>query len=179
MASKLIDEKDLFNTARQIAAPEQRLAYLQTACGGDPAAMSRLLELLRVCDQDKGFLEAPGANGATVDEPIREHPGTVIGPYKLLEQIGEGGFGVVFMAEQTVPVRRKVALKVLKPGMDTRHVVARFEAERQALAIMDHPNIAKVLDAGQTSMSLRVSTSRLLRAACSGDMYSGVPISWA
>jgi serine/threonine protein kinase len=150
MASKLIDEKELFNAARQIAAPEQRLAYLQTACGGDPAAMSRLLELLRVCDQDKGFLEAPGANGATVDEPIREHPGTVIGPYKLLEQIGEGGFGVVFMAEQTVPVRRKVALKVLKPGMDTRHVVARFEAERQALAIMDHPNIAKVHDGGAT-----------------------------
>jgi WD40 repeat protein/serine/threonine protein kinase len=88
---------------------------------------------------------------ATVDEqPIRESAGTVIGPYKLLEQIGEGGFGVVFMAEQMQPVRRKVALKVLKPGMDTRQVVARFEAERQALAIMDHPNIAKVHDAGAT-----------------------------
>jgi serine/threonine-protein kinase len=75
----------------------------------------------------------------------------VIGPYKLLEQIGEGGFGVVFMAEQTQPVRRKVALKILNPGMDTRQVVARFEAERQALALMDHPNIAKVLDGGQTA----------------------------
>jgi serine/threonine protein kinase len=84
-------------------------------------------------------------------EPLTERPGTVIGPYKLLEQIGEGGFGVVFMAEQTQPVRRKVALKVLKPGMDTRQVVARFEAERQALALMDHPCIAKVLDGGQTS----------------------------
>src|SRR5262249_5112372 len=87
---------------------------------------------------------------ATVDRPVTEGPGTVIGPYKLLEQIGEGGFGVVFMAEQTEPVRRKVALKVLKPGMDTRQVVARFEAERQALAIMDHPNIARVFDGGAT-----------------------------
>src|SRR5262249_9165470 len=78
-------------------------------------------------------------------------PGTVIGPYKLLEHIGEGGFGVVFLAEQTEPVRRKVALKVLKPGMDTRQIVARFEAERQALAIMDHPNIAKVHDGGATA----------------------------
>ena len=77
-----------------------------------------------------------------------EGPGTVIGPYKLLEQIGEGGMGVVYMAEQTKPVRRKVALKIIKPGMDTRQVIARFEAERQALAMMDHPNIAKVLDAG-------------------------------
>ena len=82
--------------------------------------------------------------------PVRERPGDVIGSYKLLEQIGEGGFGVVFLAEQTEPVRRKVALKVLKPGMDTRQVVARFEAERQALAIMDHPNIAKVFDGGAT-----------------------------
>ena len=81
---------------------------------------------------------------------LSECPGTIIGPYKLLEQIGEGGFGVVFMAEQTQSVRRKVALKVLKPGMDTRQVIARFEAERQALALMDHPNIAKVLDAGET-----------------------------
>src|SRR5262249_7344750 len=87
---------------------------------------------------------------ATVDRPVTEGPGTVIGPYKLLEQIGEGGFGVVYMAEQTQPVRRKVALKVLKPGMDTRHVVARFEAERQALALMDHPNIARVYDGGTT-----------------------------
>jgi serine/threonine-protein kinase len=87
---------------------------------------------------------------AAADEPLTERPGTVIGPYKLLRQIGEGGFGVVFMAEQTQPVRRKVALKVLKPGMDTRQVVARFEAERQALAIMDHPNIAKIHDGGVT-----------------------------
>ena len=82
--------------------------------------------------------------------PIAESAGTVIGPYKLLQQIGEGGMGVVFMAEQTEPVQRTVALKIIKPGMDTRQVIARFEAERQALAMMDHPNIARVLDAGTT-----------------------------
>ncbi len=99
--------------------------------------------------QTNSLLDSPAAAlVATMDEPIPEGPGTVIGPYKLLEQIGEGGFGVVFMAEQQQPVRRKVALKVLKPGMDTHQVVARFEAERQALALMDHPNIAKVFDGG-------------------------------
>ena len=80
--------------------------------------------------------------------PIAERPGTQIGPYKLLEEIGEGGMGVVYMAQQQEPVRRKVALKIIKPGMDTREVIARFEAEEQALAMMDHPNIAQVLDAG-------------------------------
>src|SRR5579859_776600 len=129
MADKPIDEKDVFNSARQIAAPEERLAYLQKACGHAPAAMHRVLELLRVYDQERSFLESsPVAHGATIDEPLAERPGTSIGPYKLLEQIGEGGFGVVFMAEQSQPVRRKVALKVIKPGMDTRQVIARFEA---------------------------------------------------
>jgi tetratricopeptide (TPR) repeat protein/serine/threonine protein kinase len=99
------------------------------------------------------FLQLPAAAPllATVDDPVGERPGADIGPYKLLEQIGEGGFGMVFMAEQQEPIRRRVALKVLKPGMDSKQVLARFEAERQALALMDHPNIARVLDAGQTS----------------------------
>ena len=96
-----------------------------------------------------------------------EGPGTVIGPYKLLEQIGEGGMGVVYMAEQTQPVRRKVALKIIKPGMDTQQVIARFEAERQALAMMDHPNIAKVLDAGATESGRPYFVMELVR---------GVPI---
>src|SRR4029079_2603352 len=106
--------------------------------------------LLEAGDRAGDFLQSPVA-AVTVDhQPLAEPPGTVVGPYKLLEQIGEGGFGVVFMAEQQRPVRRKVALKVLKPGMDTRQVVARFEAERQALALMDHPHIAKVHDGGTT-----------------------------
>ncbi len=90
---------------------------------------------------------------ATLDQPCWERPGTQIGPYKLMELIGEGGMGLVYVAEQTDPIRRKVALKILKPGMDTRQIVARFEAERQALAIMDHPNIAKVFDGGSTGMA--------------------------
>src|SRR5262249_54189431 len=107
--------------------------------------------LLRAFDQADNFLELPApASLPTTDEPAREPPGTVIGPYKLLEQVGEGGMGLVFLAEQAKPVRRKVALKLIKPGMDSRQVLARFEAERQALALMDHPNIAKVLDAGTT-----------------------------
>ena len=106
--------------------------------------------LLRAYENAGSILDRPAAGYAeTVDQkPILETAGTLIGRYKLLQQIGEGGFGVVFMAEQQEPVRRKVALKIIKPGMDTKEVVARFEAERQALALMDHPNIARVLDAG-------------------------------
>jgi WD40 repeat protein/serine/threonine protein kinase len=151
MADKLIDEKEIFNHARQIAALEDRLAYLQRACGHVPEATYRILELLRIYDEEKSFLESPIDYGATIDDPIAERPGTMIGAYKLMEQIGEGGMGLVFVAEQQQPVRRKVALKVIKPGMDTRQVIARFEAERQALALMDHPNIAKVHDGGETA----------------------------
>src|SRR5262249_10622461 len=138
MANEPIDEKAVFNSARCLSSPEERMAYLQKACGEDTQTLRRILDLLRVYDQEKSFLEFPPVVlAATVDEPVTEKPGTVIGPYKLLEQVGEGGFGVVFLAEQTQPVRRRVALKVLKPGLDTRQVVARFEAERQALALMD------------------------------------------
>ena len=112
----------------------------------------RVATLLRMHEESPSFLESPLAGG---DADARrglllELPGTQIGPYKLLEQIGEGGMGVVYVASQKEPLRRKVALKIIKPGMDTREVVARFEAERQALALMDHPNIAKVFDAGAT-----------------------------
>ncbi len=110
----------------------------------------RVEALLHAHEQPDSFLEAPGGNLLhTIDEPaIHERPGTLIGPYKLLELIGEGGMGLVFVAEQQMPVRRRVALKIIKPGMDSRQVIARFEAERQALALMDHPNIAKVHDGG-------------------------------
>jgi WD40 repeat protein/serine/threonine protein kinase len=133
-------------------APDGWPEFLDSACGGDADLRARVEQLLGA-HRAMGSIhvEGPGGPALTIDElTVTERPGTVIGPYKLLEQIGEGGFGVVFLAEQTQPVRRKVALKVLKPGMDTRQVVARFEAERQALAIMDHPNIAKVLDGGAT-----------------------------
>jgi serine/threonine protein kinase len=143
---------EVFLKALELSSSGQREAYLDAACVGDAALRAEVESLLQASARAGGFLECPAANlVATVDEPITEQPGTVIGPYKLLEQIGEGAFGVVFLAEQQQPIRRKVALKILKPGMDTRQVVARFEAERQALALMDHPNIAKVLDAGQTN----------------------------
>jgi serine/threonine protein kinase/Flp pilus assembly protein TadD len=143
--------ESVFAAALQKASPQERAAYLDQACAENPALRGRVEALLKAHDQAGSFLQdQPAGQPQTVDcEPITEGPGTLIGPYKLLEQIGEGGFGVVFMAEQQ-PVRRKVALKVIKPGMDTRQVIARFEAERQALALMDHPHIARVLDAGAT-----------------------------
>jgi serine/threonine protein kinase len=153
MADKPIDEKNIFNRGRQIADPDRRKAYVQEACAHDPVAVQRILELIRAYEQESSFLESsPVVREETIDEPAAERPGTVIGSYKLLQQIGEGGMGTVFMAEQTHPIQRKVALKVIKPGMDSRQVIARFEAERHALALMDHPNIARVLDAGTTEI---------------------------
>src|SRR5437588_6367070 len=144
--------KSIFLHAVEIASASERQAYLAAKCGGDEALRREVEEFLEHHQGMGSFLESPaGAGSATIDEPIREGPDGVIGPYKLLEQIGEGGFGIVFMAEQQEPIRRKVALKVLKPGMDTRQVIARFEAERQALALMDHPSIAKVLEGGETA----------------------------
>jgi tetratricopeptide (TPR) repeat protein/serine/threonine protein kinase len=144
--------KEIFLAAVDKPDPVERDGYLHEVCGQDEELRRRVDALLSKHERAGSFLESPAPSPvATVDEPpVREQPGTVIGPFKLLQQIGEGGFGVVFLADQTQPVRRKVALKVLKPGMDTRQVVARFEAERQALAIMDHPNIAKVFDGGAT-----------------------------
>jgi serine/threonine protein kinase/tetratricopeptide (TPR) repeat protein len=169
MTREPIDEKEVFNSARRLAVLEERVAYLQQVCGHEPKALHRILELLNVYFQESSFLESPAASPCpTIDAPAAtEVPGTMIGPYKLLEQIGEGGMGLVFMAEQTQPVRRRVALKIIKPGMDTRHVVARFEAERQALAIMDHPNIAHVFDAGTTDSGRPYFVMELVR---------GVPI---
>src|SRR5216683_6385850 len=142
--------ESLFAAALAMEAPEERANYLDQACGADHQLRAQVEELLAAYPKVERFLEAPARDPvATVDErPISERPGMVIGPYKLLQQIGEGGMGTVFMAEQTEPVRRMVALKIIKPGMDSSQVIARFEAERQALALMDHPNIAKVLDAG-------------------------------
>jgi serine/threonine protein kinase len=146
-----MNEETLFHVALEKPA-SARAAFLEEACAGDAALRQRVEVLLEAHAHPGSFLQQPcAAVTATIDEPIRERPGTVIGPYKLLQQIGEGGMGTVFMAEQTQPVQRKIALKVIKPGMDSRQVIARFEAERQALAMMDHVNIARVLDAGTTS----------------------------
>jgi tetratricopeptide (TPR) repeat protein len=150
-STSTVKELDIFSAALELPSPEERACYLDQACGDNGELRRRIEELLASHAHAASFMNAPApAQFATVDEPITERPGTVIGPYKLMEQIGEGGMGLVFVAEQQQPVRRKVALKVIKPGMDTRQVIARFEAERQALALMDHPNIAKVLDGGTT-----------------------------
>jgi serine/threonine protein kinase len=151
MGENAMSESGIFKAAVKLP-PERRAAYLDQACGPDEELRRDVNSLLRAHDEAGSFLHDPAAGTpATVDQaPVSEGPGTVVGSYKLLEQIGEGGFGVVFMAEQQRPVRRKVALKILKPGMDTRQVVARFEAERQALALMDHPHIAHVFEGGET-----------------------------
>jgi serine/threonine protein kinase/tetratricopeptide (TPR) repeat protein len=135
----------IFDAALQKGSEGERAAYLEGACGRDADLRNRVETLLRAHADAAGFLQA-----TLTATPAQEGPGTTIGRYKLLQQIGEGGFGVVYMAEQVEPVRRKVALKVIKLGMDTKQVVARFESERQALALMDHPHIARVFDAGAT-----------------------------
>jgi WD40 repeat protein/serine/threonine protein kinase len=144
--------KSIFLAAVEAHAPEQWPAFLDQACSGDARLRAEVERLLRARSELGSFHDARRPDPVTTaGEPVSERPGTVIGPYKVMEQIGEGGMGLVFVAEQQHPVRRKVALKVIKPGMDTRQVVARFEAERQALALMEHPNIAKVFDGGQTA----------------------------
>jgi serine/threonine protein kinase/WD40 repeat protein len=142
---------EMFLKALELESTEERRSYLDAACSGDQRL--QVEALLSASEKAGGFLESPLAAVAetVVASGCPEQNGTFIGPYKLMEQIGEGGMGLVFVAEQQEPVRRKVALKIVKPGMDTRQVVARFEAERQALALMDHPNIAKVFDGGETA----------------------------
>jgi tetratricopeptide (TPR) repeat protein/serine/threonine protein kinase len=153
MSTQASSERSIFESAIDISSPAARAAFLEQACAGNPRLRADVDALLAAHDRLAG---APAAGpapppAATVAESSAEGCGTVIGPYKLMEQIGEGGMGLVFVAEQQQPIRRKVALKVIKPGMDTRQVVARFEAERQALALMDHPNIAQVHDGGATA----------------------------
>ena len=141
------DERTIFLASPRNSVGEGTRGLSRRRLRGQPGIRQAVEDLLAADDRSGDLLDdsaaAPFAPTIT-ERTVVEKPGTQIGPYKLLEQIGEGGFGIVFMAEQLQPVRRKVALKILKPGMDTRQVIARFEAERQALALMDHPNIANV-----------------------------------
>jgi serine/threonine protein kinase/tetratricopeptide (TPR) repeat protein len=159
---------EVFDEALRRAAGADRAHYLDEACAGDPELRRRVERLLKAVAEAGSFLEAPAQDPSpTVDQPPVESPGTVIGPFKLIEQIGEGGMGTVWMAQQTEPVKRFVALKLIKAGMDSAQVIARFEAERQALALMDHPNIARVLDGGTTDAG---------RPYFVMDLVKGVPI---
>lgn len=167
MAAPAPDEAAVFNIARQIAAPETRRQYLDEACGEHPDLRARVEALLGVHDEQVSFLQSPAAALNTTIDAAPEGPGTQMGAYKLLEKIGEGAFGVVYSAEQRVPVRRLVAVKILKPGMDSGQILARFEAERQALALMDHPNIGRVLDGGVTASG---------RSYFVMDLVKGIPI---
>ncbi|MHC4323503.1 MAG: protein kinase domain-containing protein [Planctomycetota bacterium] len=152
MAKDLEHIKVILTEALEKETETERKAYLDEACRNNVKLRAEVESLLRSHDNAGDFLEAsPFGPDITFDEsPLKEGPGTVIGRYKLLEKIGEGGMAVVYMAEQTEPIRRKVALKIIKLGMDTKSVIARFEAERQALVMMDHPNITKFFDAGAT-----------------------------
>ena len=142
-------ERELFLAALEKQDPRERAAFLEAACRHDPALRQRLESMLAEETEIAGFLEEPAMAGSRV-AALAEKPGDRIGRYRLLQSIGEGGAGIVYLAEQSEPVRRRVALKVIRLGMDTPSVIARFEAERQALALMDHPNIARVFDAGAT-----------------------------
>jgi WD40 repeat protein/serine/threonine protein kinase len=154
------NEETIFAEATCIDGLDARAAYLEQACGQDAALRRQVEGLLAAHDRADGFMRSPvpipGVMASAESSPFRpggaelESAGATVGPYKILERIGEGGMGVVYMADQLRPVRRRVALKIIKPGMDSRQVIARFEAERQALAMMDHPGIARVLDAGTT-----------------------------
>jgi serine/threonine-protein kinase len=160
-----MNERDIFVLAMQKEDGAERQAFLREVRRDDPALGERVEGLLRAYANAESFLEspAPAPTLTHTPSPPCEGPGTVIGPYKLMEQIGEGGMGVVYVAEQTQPVRRRVALKIIKPGMDTKQVIARFEAERQALAMMDHPNIAKVHDGGVTDSGRPYFVMELVR----------------
>src|SRR6516165_4568125 len=162
-----MNQRDIFTAACRIQNTAERSAYLDDVCGGDADLRVQVEELLEAQEGLGDFLERPAVRltDSAPAHAIVEGPGTVIGSYKLLEQIGVGAFGIVFLAEQQERIRRLVAIKVLKPGMDSRQVVARFEAERQALALMDHPNIAKVLDAGETPSGRPYFVMELVKSA--------------
>jgi tetratricopeptide (TPR) repeat protein len=168
----------IFAEALECGSAAERAAYLDRACAGDAALREQVNALLRAHEAAGNFLRGHSAptGAAAPAAPPADLTGTRLGPYRLMEQIGEGGMGLVFVAEQQEPVRRKVALKVIKPGMDTREVIARFEAERQALALMDHPHIAKVFDAGTIQGGPGASAPGAGRPYFVMELVRGVPI---
>src|SRR5262249_4218016 len=138
----VMNEATIFAAALEKATDEERAAFVADACGGDERLRRRVEALLRAHAGSDDVLDPLSRVERTgAHQPVSQPPGTVIGPYKLVERVGEGGMGEVWLAEQTRPVQRRVALKLIKPGMDSKAVLARFEAERQALALMHHPNI--------------------------------------
>lgn len=167
-------EKSIFLDALDLESPEAQEQFVTEACAGNQTLKASVKRLLNAHQDDAHVIDAPVAewrpdNKALLDDTlitdreIGEDEGSVVGNYRLMEQIGEGGFGLVYVAEQQKPVKRQVALKILKPGMDSKEVVARFEAERQALAMMDHPNIAAVFDAGTTEVGRPYFVMELVR----------------
>jgi eukaryotic-like serine/threonine-protein kinase len=165
MAADKQSPDEILDQAVDIADLIERKVFLDTACAGDDALRAEVESLLAAYVKSGSFLDGPPIDpDATLDSvPLSEGSGTVIGRYKLLEKIGEGGMAVVYTAEQKRPMRRRVAVKLIKLGMDSRQVIARFEAERQALALMDHPNIAKVLDAGTSDTGRPYFVMELVR----------------
>jgi serine/threonine protein kinase len=171
-----MEEQSIFIEALEKEDLAERAAFLDQACAGKPALRKHIERLLEKHHQTDSFLETPAPAKVT---PVVAAPGqglgTVIGPYTLREQIGEGGMGTVFLAEQTKPVRRLVALKIIKPGMDSAQVIARFEAERQVLALMDHPNIAKVFDAGTVGSGQQAEGSEDRKSGSASEPPSPLP----
>jgi tetratricopeptide (TPR) repeat protein/tRNA A-37 threonylcarbamoyl transferase component Bud32 len=164
MSPELQSARSIFLAAVEELPGEARTKYIDSVCAGDESLRQAVQRLVDAYGNLHSFMEQPAAGAApTIDHKPNEHVGSTIDRYKLLEQIGEGGMGVVYVAEQSEPVRRRVALKIIKPGMDTRQVIARFEAERQALALMDHPNIARVYDAGATEAGRPYFVMELVR----------------
>jgi serine/threonine protein kinase/tetratricopeptide (TPR) repeat protein len=169
MVASSVNAREIFLHAVELDSPEKRLEFLDCACASNEPLRREVERLIGAHEQLSSFMEYPAAPFCDTANwaPVTESAGTVVGPYQLLEQIGEGGFGFVYLADQRAPIRRQVALKIIKPGMDTRRVVARFKAELQTLSLMDHPNIARALDAGETESGRPYFVMELVR---------GVPI---
>ena len=177
MRSDIQTEKSVFLKALDIESPSERAAFIEVACQGNPDLLASVAALFNAHENDANPVDRPIAVDAVfrigdLDEtewrpapsrPPHHAPGTRIGVYKLMELIGEGGFGLVYVADQQEPVRRRVALKIIKPGMESREVLTRFEAERQAIALMDHPNIARIFDAGVTDSAQPYFVMELVR----------------